>query len=166
MTDTIRNLVAGRTGPALGQPGRPDLDYPGLLIAIDRVGAAARRARRRPRRRRRDRPAQRPGDGGGVPRRRRHAIAAPLNPAYTRDEFAFYMDDLGAKLLIVAGDTPARAAAESLGSRRRPGPRAAPRATSALDGVAEGDARRYARRTTWRWCCTPRAPRRGRRSCR
>jgi len=47
------------------------------------------------------------------------ATAAPLNPAYTEDEFAFYMDDLKARALIVmAGvETPARAAAARLGTR-------------------------------------------------
>ena len=29
------------------------------------------------------------------------ATTAPLNPAYTEDEFAFYIEDLGAKLLLV-----------------------------------------------------------------
>ena len=29
------------------------------------------------------------------------ATSAPLNPAYRQDEFEFYMDDLGAKALIV-----------------------------------------------------------------
>jgi acyl-CoA synthetase (AMP-forming)/AMP-acid ligase II len=47
------------------------------------------------------------------------AVAAPLNPAYTEDEFAFYMEDLGVKALIVeaGGESPARAAAEKLGVR-------------------------------------------------
>ncbi len=44
------------------------------------------------------------------------AIAAPLNPAYTTDEFAFYMEDTGIQIAIVPnGDHPARSAAASLG---------------------------------------------------
>lgn len=42
--------------------------------------------------------------------------AAPLNPAYKESEFAFYLEDLKPKLLIVpeGGDTPAVAAAQGL----------------------------------------------------
>ena len=42
---------------------------------------------------------------------------APLNPAYREDEFAFYMDDLKAKALVVeeGSTSPARAAAARLG---------------------------------------------------
>jgi acyl-CoA synthetase (AMP-forming)/AMP-acid ligase II len=45
------------------------------------------------------------------------ACTAPLNPAYKQEEFAFYLDDLKAKALVVQQgvDTPARAAAASLG---------------------------------------------------
>jgi acyl-CoA synthetase (AMP-forming)/AMP-acid ligase II len=45
------------------------------------------------------------------------ATTAPLNPAYREDEFAFYIDDLKAKALLVAQgvETPARAAAAKLG---------------------------------------------------
>ena len=45
------------------------------------------------------------------------ATTAPLNPSYREDEFAFYIDDLKAKALIVAKgvETPARAAAARLG---------------------------------------------------
>ncbi|MEX0285981.1 MAG: acyl--CoA ligase [Paracoccaceae bacterium] len=45
------------------------------------------------------------------------AVTAPLNPAYREDEFAFYLEDLKAKALIVeAGyDGPALAAAERFG---------------------------------------------------
>ncbi len=45
------------------------------------------------------------------------ASTAPLNPAYRRDEFEFYLGDLRPKLLLLAkGDeTPARAAAGALG---------------------------------------------------
>lgn len=45
------------------------------------------------------------------------ATTAPLNPAYKEDEFAFYLEDLKARAIIVeAGyDGPARAAAERYG---------------------------------------------------
>jgi acyl-CoA synthetase (AMP-forming)/AMP-acid ligase II len=45
------------------------------------------------------------------------ATAAPLNPAYTEDEFRFYLDDLRPRLLLLpAGGLPAaRAAAAGLG---------------------------------------------------
>jgi acyl-CoA synthetase (AMP-forming)/AMP-acid ligase II len=45
------------------------------------------------------------------------AAAAPLNPAYTRDEFAFYLDDLRPRLLIVpagAAEAARSAASESV----------------------------------------------------
>lgn len=45
------------------------------------------------------------------------AVAAPLNPAYTENEFAFCMADLRAKAVLVTegSDSPARSAAASLG---------------------------------------------------
>ena len=44
------------------------------------------------------------------------AIAAPLNPAYTTDEFNFYMEDAGVKVAILPnGKHPARQAAVDLG---------------------------------------------------
>ncbi len=44
------------------------------------------------------------------------AIAAPLNPAYTTDEFTFYMEDAGARVAILpSGTHPAREAATQLG---------------------------------------------------
>jgi acyl-CoA synthetase (AMP-forming)/AMP-acid ligase II len=45
------------------------------------------------------------------------AIAAPLNPAYREGEFEFYLDDLQAKVLVVAAgaDTPAREVAARRG---------------------------------------------------
>lgn len=44
------------------------------------------------------------------------AIAAPLNPAYTTDEFTFYMEDAGARVAILPnGPHSARAAAHQLG---------------------------------------------------
>jgi len=123
MTDapirTIEALIARRTGPALGAPGRPDLDYAGLAAQIAATAAQVAGL----------------GVGPGEPVAivlpngpemasaflgvATAATAAPLNPAYTEDEFAFYMDDLKARALIVmAGvETPARAAAARLGTR-------------------------------------------------
>jgi len=45
------------------------------------------------------------------------ATTAPLNPAYKEDEYAFYLDDLKAKALVVASDYdgPALAAAKTCG---------------------------------------------------
>lgn len=45
------------------------------------------------------------------------AICAPLNPAYTADEFAFYLSDLPAKALLIAStlDSPARKVASMQG---------------------------------------------------
>jgi hypothetical protein len=166
-TKTVRALVARGRGPALGQPGRPDLDYAGLTATIDAAGRALGGLGIRP----------------GVPVAivlpngpemaavflavASHAVAAPLNPAYTEDEFAFYMEDLGAKLLIVlhGNDTPARAAAARLGVpvvEAVPGKAAG---SFTLAGAPEATAISMAR-MTWRSSCTHRAPLRGRRSCR
>ena len=112
---TIRALLDRPAGPALGQPGRPDLDYPGLAAVVDRIGRQLAGL------------GIAPGDDVAIvlpngPEMATaflavgsHAVAAPLNPSYTHDEFRFYMEDLGAKLLVASHDTPARAAAESLG---------------------------------------------------
>ena len=44
------------------------------------------------------------------------AVAAPLNPAYTRDEFTFYMEDAGSRLALVPPEEHAgRDAAQALG---------------------------------------------------
>jgi acyl-CoA synthetase (AMP-forming)/AMP-acid ligase II len=45
------------------------------------------------------------------------ATAAPLNPAYTEDEFSFYLSDLGTKALIVesGSESPVIASAKKLG---------------------------------------------------
>ncbi len=47
------------------------------------------------------------------------ATTAPLNPGYTREEFDFYLSDLGVKALVVArnSDSPAVAAARGAGLR-------------------------------------------------
>lgn len=48
-----------------------------------------------------------------------HATAAPLNPAYREQEFAFYLDDMGADTLLVeeGSDSPAIAVAKDRGIR-------------------------------------------------
>ncbi len=47
------------------------------------------------------------------------AVSAPLNPAYTAEEYRFYLSDLNARALLLApgADSPARAAAAGLGVR-------------------------------------------------
>src|SRR5262249_3924213 len=43
------------------------------------------------------------------------AVAAPLNPGYKVEEFRFYLEDAGAKAVVMApGDHPAREAARQL----------------------------------------------------
>ncbi len=45
------------------------------------------------------------------------AIAAPLNPAYKKDEFKFYLEDIKAKVVLVPSNNeaqPAREAAKEL----------------------------------------------------
>ena len=46
------------------------------------------------------------------------AVAAPLNPAYTTQEFQFYMEDTDARFVIAGeGEHPCRAAADQVGAR-------------------------------------------------
>lgn len=48
---------------------------------------------------------------------RARGVAAPLNPAYTQEEFEYYLSDSGARLLVTGadGNAPAQAAAAKLG---------------------------------------------------
>ncbi len=118
---TIRDLLEAGAAerPALLAPGREALTYAGLRELADRTVERL--------------------NGFGIGRGDRVAIVlpngpemaaafltvacaattAPLNPAYRRQEFDFYLDDLGAKALIVeAGDdSPAVAAARGRGVR-------------------------------------------------
>ena len=103
--------------PAIGAPGAPDLDYAQLRALIVRTVATL--------------------NGIGIGRNDRVAIvlknaleagsaflavacgatAAPLNPGYRSDEFAFNLPDLGARALIVeaGSDSPAVEVAEKSG---------------------------------------------------
>lgn len=118
MTDSIWAILsANASARAVGAPGRPWLDGAGLRTlaeqtqqALNRVGIGR-------------------GDVVGIvlPNGPEMATcfvgvaaactAAPLNPAYTADEFEFYLSDLKPQAVIVQqGDaTPARAVAERLG---------------------------------------------------
>lgn len=119
MALTVEELLAGHPdeAPALGAPGRDWLDYGGLRALSRDIGGALRAAGAG----RGDRIAIALPNGPemaaafvGVAQ---CAVAAPLNPAYRQDEFAFYLEDLKAKALIVEEGVagPATAAAKELG---------------------------------------------------
>lgn len=119
MTDTISALIATHPAeaPAIGAPGRPWLSYGALRSLTSEIAHSLH--------------------GLGIGRGDRVAIVlpngpemataffavaqvattAPLNPAYREEEYAFYLEDLRAKALIVeAGyDGPALAAAAQFG---------------------------------------------------
>lgn len=116
---TVWGLLAGGPGerPALAAPGRDPLDFTGLRRQVERtVGALNEFGIGRD-----DRVAivlpNGPEMASAFVSVACAATAAPLNPAYQRREFDFYLSDLSAKALIVeaGSDSPARAAAASLG---------------------------------------------------
>ena len=110
-----------RTGAAnavaFSAPDRPDLTYAGLRRHVEATVAAlnARGIGRN------DRVAIVLPNGSEMASAfvaiAAGAATAPLNPAYRRPEFEFYLQDLGAKALVLAegDDSPARAAAAALG---------------------------------------------------
>ncbi len=103
MESTISALIGGLSGPrAIGAPGRPWLDGPGLArLAASVAGTLAERGIG-------------PGDRVGIvlPNGPEMATAfltvaaaccaAPLNPAYKADEFEFYLSDLKPAAIILA----------------------------------------------------------------
>ena len=111
----LRSGAGTRT--AFSAPDRPDLTYDGLRRHVERtVAALNERGIGRD-----DRVAivlpNGPEMASAFVAIAAGATTAPLNPAYRQPEFEFYLDDLGAKALVVAegDDTPARAAAAALG---------------------------------------------------
>ena len=107
----------GRDDIAIAAPERAPLTYGGLRDQVARTGEALARAGVRAG----DRVAIVLPNGPemataflGVAA---HATAAPLNPAYRADEFAFYLDDLGAKALILedGAEGPVVEAAQRVG---------------------------------------------------
>ncbi|MCB1445882.1 MAG: AMP-binding protein [Rhizobiaceae bacterium] len=119
MTNTVLELLRrGNTeAPALTAPGRAGLSYGGLRDFVRRIHRqlAARDIG--------------PGDRVAIvlpngPEMASSFLAvasglsaAPLNPAYTEAEYAFYLSDLKPKLVMVdaGSDNPVRAAAAQLG---------------------------------------------------
>ena len=115
----IHALLArgGRDDIAVAAPEREPLTYGGLRDQVGRTGDALGRA------------GIGPGDGVAIvlpngPEMAAaflgtaaYATAAPLNPAYRVDEFAFYLEDLRAKALILEAGTesPAIEAAQRVG---------------------------------------------------
>jgi acyl-CoA synthetase (AMP-forming)/AMP-acid ligase II len=117
--ETLPALVAvGRDDAvALAEPGGVSLTYAALRASID---AVARGLRARGIARGATVALAMPNGLGVVVAflgiARAGCVAAPLNPAYTQDEFTFYLDDIGPALVLAPpGAAPlARAAAEAL----------------------------------------------------
>jgi acyl-CoA synthetase (AMP-forming)/AMP-acid ligase II len=113
--DTLEHLLArgDAAAPAIAAPGRPALDRAGLLRLVASTGESLRGLGIAPD----DVVALLLPNGPeaataflGVAA---NAASAPLNPAYTEAELAFYLDDLGASLLLVPegeGDAARRVA--------------------------------------------------------
>ncbi len=116
---TVRALLENGDGgsPAIGAPGRADLDYAGLNEHIDQTVTRLNEL------------GLGRGDRAGIvlPNGPEMASAfvsiaaatttAPLNPNYRRKEYDFYLEDLGAKALIVEAGSTSEAvpSARSLG---------------------------------------------------
>ena len=119
MAGTIGELIEAHPGEAkaIGAPGREWMDYARLRDLTTGVRETLRAAGIGPR----DRVAivlpNGPQMAAAFVTVAQCATTAPLNPAYKEDEFAFYLDDLGARAVILeAGeDGPARKAADRLG---------------------------------------------------
>ncbi len=102
---------------AFSAPGRPDLTYHGLRRHVHATVAALNERGVG----RGDRVAivlpNGPEMASAFVAIAAGATTAPLNPAYRQPEFEFYLQDLGAKAVVLAegDDSPARAAAAALG---------------------------------------------------
>lgn len=119
MATTLLELVdrAPASAPAIGAPSRPSMTYGSLAALARSTGIALNAA----------------GVGRGdavaivLPNGPQMAAAfvavasfttsAPLNPDYRAEEFKFYIEDLGAKAIVLeaGAETPARAVARDLG---------------------------------------------------
>ncbi|MEO9824288.1 MAG: acyl--CoA ligase [Paracoccaceae bacterium] len=117
--DTLKRLLADHAdeAPAIGAPGRDWLSYGGLRALSASVEASLRACGISAR----DRVAivlpNGPEMATAFVTIAQAAVTAPLNPGYREDEFAFYLEDLKAKAVVLADgyDGPAFAAADRLG---------------------------------------------------
>ncbi len=150
MAETLGELLAGHdaSAPAIGAPGRDWLSHGGLRDLAASVAGSLHRAGVG----RGDRVAivlpNGPEMAAAFVTVAQAAVTAPLNPAYKAEEFAFYLEDLKAKALIVMDgyDGPALAAAERFGLAvlRLHVPDGAPAGQFELTGEGEGEADRGA----------------------
>lgn len=116
---TLKSLIADHSDDnvAIGGEGREWLTYAGLRGLSDEVSRALSGAGITPA----DRVAivlpNGPEMASAFVTVAQAATTAPLNPAYREEEYQFYLEDLGAKAVIVADnyDGPALAAARSCG---------------------------------------------------
>ena len=119
MADTIARLLAPHPedAPAIGAPGRDWLRYGALRDLAERTAKALRQAGVGAQDRVAIVLANGPEMATAFVTIAQAATTAPLNPAYREEEFAFYLEDLGAKAIVVAQgyDGPALAAAEKAG---------------------------------------------------
>ena len=101
---------------AISAPHRPDLSYEGLTKQIHRIGGDLRELKVAGN----DRVAvvlpNGPAMAASFVSLAPWCAVAPLNPAYTKEEFEFYLEDLEASALVVLQDseTTARTVAEKL----------------------------------------------------
>ncbi|MDE3239618.1 MAG: AMP-binding protein [Paracoccaceae bacterium] len=119
MAGTVKDLVAGHAdgAPALGAPGRAWMDFAGLRSLADAVRTSLHAAGIG----RGDRVAivlpNGPDMAAAFVTIAQVATTAPLNPAYKREEFDFYLSDLKAKAIVLpeGPDGPAAEAARAHG---------------------------------------------------
>ena len=144
MATTLKQMIAEHPGdfPAIGAPGRDWLDYAGLRALSETVRVALRDTGIGPQ----DRVAivlpNGPEMATAFVTIAQAATTAPLNPAYREEEFGFYLDDLGARAIVLAADEngPALSAARRSGLAilRATVPAGAPAGVFALKPDAPG----------------------------
>jgi acyl-CoA synthetase (AMP-forming)/AMP-acid ligase II len=146
MADTIADLIRPHPDDAraIGAPGRDWTTYAQLRALAGEVRDALRGAGIGPR----DRVAivlpNGPEMATAFVTIAQAATTAPLNPAYREEEFAFYLEDLKARAIVLETgyDGPARAAAQRFGLtilELTPGTRAGAFTLSGGTGAAAGD---------------------------
>ncbi|MCK0149221.1 acyl--CoA ligase [Marivita sp. S6314] len=119
MATNVKALLEGHDADslAIGAPGRGWLTYGGLRDLSAEVRASLRDVGIGPSDRVAIVLANGPEMASAFVTIAQAATTAPLNPSYREDEYRFYIEDLGAKAVVLAGgyDGPALAAAQSLG---------------------------------------------------